>query len=56
MTLEEMNELKILLYAKNKKKKRALSHGQSACDEDFYFILCLLYFCFSKKKKNYVAK
>ena len=38
---------KLLYYTK---KKRALSHVHSACDEDFYFILCLLYFCFSKKK------
>ena len=41
MTLEEMNELKNYYTIpkkqkeKKKEKKRALSHGQSVCDENF---------------------
>ena len=53
MTLEEMNELKnyyTIPKKKKEKKKRALLHGQSVCDENFIFIFMSSIFLFLKKK------
>ena len=48
---------KLLFYTqKTKRKKESHRMGKVRAMRNFYFILCLLYFCFSKKKKKLCCK